>query len=147
MLLHVDDAKPKKRSFAPRGKAFSKGEDNRRWRGGRTLPAPVYPAGTPIYAVFRSYTEDAARLCAVIMRDPLEQTDMRLRAASIILQRGWGDAPKALITNALSPNARAGELTEADIVAMIQGKQEPAAIDVQAEPSTQEESPPPIEGD
>jgi hypothetical protein len=92
--------------------------------------------------VFRDYTERAAHELARIMREG-ENDDLRLRAASVILQRGWGDAPKALITNAIGEHSRAGELTEADIIALLsRDRPQQEAIDVQAT-----EEAPPIEGD
>lgn len=44
--------------------------------------------------LMRSYTEDACLLLAKVVRDTKEDTEVRVKAAAVILQRGWGDAPK-----------------------------------------------------
>ena len=134
-----------KRKGKPRGRPFPKGEAHHNWRGGAWVAPAVIPPGVPLYQVFRTYTEDAARLLGVMVRNPEEDPELRLKAASIILQRGWGDAPKALQVSAITDQSRAGELSERDILALLQQAQ--AALPIRdLEPIPEKESPP-SEGD
>jgi hypothetical protein len=80
-------------------------------------------------------------LLAAVLNDPSEQMELRVKAAAIILQRGWGDAPKALQVTAITDSTRAGELTEADICAMLQ-RQAPAPIELEPMASVHEREPP-----
>jgi len=112
----------------PRGKPFLPGPDHPRYKRGKAA-VPRLSDGRSIYELFRDYTEDAATLLATVMNDPSEQTELRVKAAAIILQRGWGDAPKALQVTADS--RLAGELTNAELCAMLQ-REEPALLEPMA---------------
>lgn len=56
--------------------------------------SPRLPDGRTLSELMREYTEDACLVLAKVVRDPQESTDVRVKAAAVILQRGWGDAPK-----------------------------------------------------
>ena len=97
----------------PRGKPFPRGPDHPRYQRGKAA-VPRLSDGRSIYELFRAYTEDAARLLGAVLNDPSEQMELRVKAAGIILQRGLGDAPKALPVTAMTDTTRAMELTDAD---------------------------------
>jgi len=98
---------------------------------------PRLSDGRSIYELFRSYTEDAATLLADVLRDPSEEMELRVKAAAIILQRGWGDAPKALQVTPIT-GRRAAELTNDELLAMVL-RQEPALIDLEPMASVAEQ--------
>ena len=124
-----------------RGRPFPSGPDHPRYGGkaGRTI---LGPNGKPLWQLFREYTEESAHLLVEIMRNRRASLDLRARCAAMILQRGWGDAPKALQVSAITDGSRVNELTEADILAMLrgQGREQLPVIEAQAEA-------PPIEAD
>lgn len=110
----------------PRGKPFRSGPDHPRYKRGKAA-VPRLADGRSLYELFRCYTEDAARLLAAVMNDPNEDTDTRVRAAAIVLQRGWGDAPKQLHVAAITDSSRAVELSEAEIAALVSAAGGPLA--------------------
>jgi hypothetical protein len=120
----------------PRGRPFPSGAAHPRYKGGGRKPAKTSVDGVTLYQLFRSYTEDAARLLAAVMNDRKEDMELRVRAAAMILQRGWGDAPKHLITHPIDDTTRAGELSEADILAIVRRP----PVTIEGEP--QREGPP-----
>lgn len=126
----------------PRGKPFRAGPDHPRYKRGKAA-VPRLSDGRSIYELFRDYTEDAATLLAAVLHDPSEQMELRVKAAAIILQRGWGDAPKALQVTAITDTTRAGELTDADIIALLQ-RQAPALIELEPMASVPKQAPPAI---
>lgn len=76
---------------------FVKGHDPRRNLRGRAAVPKVRTSDgrqVSLLDLFREYTEDAARMLAAVVRDTKEDTEVRVKAAAVILQRGWGDAPK-----------------------------------------------------
>jgi hypothetical protein len=120
----------------PRGKPFPPGPDHPRYKRGKAA-VPRLSDGRSIYELFRSYTEDAATLLADVLRDPSEEMELRVKAAAIILQRGWGDAPKALQVTPIT-GRRAAELTNDELLAMVL-RQEPALIDLEPMASVAEQ--------
>jgi hypothetical protein len=128
----------RKRKRAPRGTPFQPGPANPMYVHGLHQQQPA----RPLWQIFREYTEAAAKLLGEVMEDTLAPVDTRIRAASIILQRGWGDAPKALQVSAITDGSRVNELTEADILAMLRGqeREQLPVIEAQAEA-------PPSQGD
>lgn len=116
----------------PRGKPFPPGPDHPRYKRGKAA-VPRLSDGRSIYELFRDYTEDAATLLAAVLHDPGEEMELRVKAAAIILQRGWGDAPKALQVRAITDSTRVRELTEAELCAMLQ-RQAPAILDLEPLP-------------
>lgn len=125
------------------GRPFQKGQAHPRWgkkgSGNGRGSVPRLSDGRQLWQLFRDYTEDAARLLAAVMNDRREDMELRVRAAAMILQRGWGDAPKHLMLSPLTDMSRASELTEADIVAMMRSPAAPLPV-VTLEPM--KESPP-----
>jgi len=127
----------------PRGKPFLPGPDHPRYKRGKAA-VPRLSDGRSIYELFRDYTEDAATLLATVMNDPSEQTELRVKAAGIILQRGWGDAPKALQVTAVS--RRAFELTDDELLAIVL-RQEPTPIELEPIPGALKRESPAIEAE
>ena len=122
------------------GRPFPKGPEHPRWgkKGGYGRSAvPRLSDGRQLWQLFRDYTEDAATLLARVMNDKREDMELRVRAAAMILQRGWGDAPKHLMLTPLTDTSRANELTEADILSLVRSK--PAALTLEAPPSRGDE--------
>jgi hypothetical protein len=76
------------------------------------------------------------------MNDRKEDMELRVRAAAMILQRGWGDAPKHLMVTPIDDSTRAGELTEADILQLFKRPALPQTIE--GEPTKES---PPLPGD
>jgi hypothetical protein len=123
-----------------RGKPFPSGADHPRYK--RKCRDQYPSAGKPLWQLFREYTEESAHLLVEIMRNRRASLDLRARCAAMILQRGWGDAPKALQVSAITDGSRVNELTEADILAMLRGqeREQLPVIEAQAEA-------PPSQGD
>jgi hypothetical protein len=71
------------RPFKP-GTSGNPGGKPRRSVDGQSLPE-----------LARAHTGDALRALAGIVNDPKELTANRIAAANVILQRGWGDIPRA----------------------------------------------------
>ena len=126
----------------PRGKPFLPGPDHPRYKRGKAA-VPRLSDGRSIYELFRDYTEDAATLLATVMNDPSEQIELRVKAAGIILQRGWGDAPKA---TPIVDSRRACELTDAELCAMLQ-REEPTLIELEPISGALERESPAIEAE
>jgi len=116
------------------GRPFPKGEAHPRYGGKGRSSVPRLSDGRQLWQLFRDYTEDAATLLAKVMNDKREDMELRVRAAAMILQRGWGDAPKHLMLTPLTDTSRANELTEADILQLVRAR--PAL------PMPREEAPP-----
>src|SRR6185369_9092361 len=119
------------------GRPFPKGEAHPRYGGKGRSSVPRLSDGRQLWQLFRDYTEDAATLLAKVMNDKREDMELRVRAAAMILQRGWGDAPKHLMLTPLTDSSRANELTEADILSLVRSK--PAALALEAPPSRGDE--------
>jgi len=128
----------------PRGKPFLPGPDHPRYKRGKAA-VPRLSDGRSIYELFRDYTEDAATLLATVMNDPSEQIELRVKAAGIILQRGWGDAPKALQVTPITGRC-AAELTNDELLAVIL-RQEPTLIDLEPISGALERKSPAIEAE
>jgi hypothetical protein len=82
---HSERSAPSQRvngRFAP-GVSGNPGGRSRRTSDGRTLAQ-----------LARDFTEDALRALHRVVLDPCEPTALRVQAAAVIAQRGWGDAPK-----------------------------------------------------
>src|SRR6185369_12804477 len=120
------------------GRPFPKGEAHPRYGGKGRSSVPRLSDGRQLWQLFRDYTEDAATLLAKVMNDKREDMELRVRAAAMILQRGWGDAPKHLMLTPLTDTSRANELAEADILSLVRAK--PQALTIEAEP--RKEAPP-----
>jgi|SRR6185369_2746632 len=119
------------------GRPFPKGEAHPRYGGKGRSSVPRLSDGRQLWQLFRDYTEDAATLLAKVMNDKREDMELRVRAAAMILQRGWGDAPKHLMLTPLTDTSRANELTEADILSLVRSK--PAALTIEGPPSRGDE--------
>ena len=120
------------------GRPFPKGPEHPRWgkKGGYGRSAvPRLSDGRQLWQLFRDYTEDAATLLAKVMNDKREDMELRVRAAAMILQRGWGDAPKHLMLTPLTDTSRANELTEADILSLVRAR----PVTIEAPPSRGDE--------
>ena len=106
---------------------FRPGHDPRRVPRGKGV-VPRLSDGRTLYELAREYTEDALCVAAAVMHDPNEQPELRLKAAALILTRGWGDAPKALNLN-LDGARTALEMSDADVAALVfaAGSPSPAA--------------------
>lgn len=63
-----------------------------RYTAVKTLPYKKIPAD--LRSLSRSYTNEAVRIIAAVMRNS-EEDSVRVRAAEILLDRGWGRAPQA----------------------------------------------------
>lgn len=100
----------------PRGKPFPPGDVHPRHKRGKAA-VPLLADGRSLYDLFRSYTEDAAKLLAAVMDDTSEDIEIRVKAAGIILQRGWGDAPKEATLRLVGSN-EAGALSETELLAL-----------------------------
>jgi hypothetical protein len=68
----------------PIGRPFQRGPDPRRNAGGRPK------AEVEVIALAREQTEAAINLLAEIMNDEAAPAAARVRAAEVILERGWG---------------------------------------------------------
>ena len=107
---------------------FRPGPDPRRVPRGKGI-VPRLSDGRTLYELAREYTEDALCVAAAVMHDPNEQPELRLKAAALILTRGWGDAPKNLNLS-LDAARTALEMSDADVAALVfaAGSPPPAAL-------------------
>ena len=118
---------------------FKPGADHPRYKRGPS-PKPRLSNGHTLTDLFRSYTEEAARLLHRVMKDSNEATETRIKAAALILARGWGDVPKTLLTSPLDGSARAIELSEDDLLRIASSVEsgirnaQQSVIDVEPEP-------------
>lgn len=120
---------------------FKGGKDHPRYPKKNPYKPKVVPqTGLTLAETFRSYTERAAHYLGHVLQNENEPTDMRLRAATVILARGWGDVPKTLITSPLDGSARAIELSEDDLLRIASSVEtgirnaQQSVIDVEPEP-------------
>ena len=118
------------------GRPFPKGAAHPRYGGKGRTSVPKASDGKPLWQLFRTYTEEAAILLARVMNDKREDMELRVRAAAMILQRGWGDAPKHLMLTPLTDQSRANELTEADILSLVRAR---PSLTIEAPPSRGDE--------
>jgi hypothetical protein len=96
---------------------FQPGYDARRhYRG--TSPVPLLGDGRTLAEIAKEATLDAVNLLHAVVNDENERSEVRTRAASVLLTMGWGAAPKAVNLNVVADGARNQELSEADIVAL-----------------------------
>jgi len=120
------------------GRPFPKGAAHPRYSQKGKIGKGAVPRlsdGRQLWQLFRDYTEDAATLLAKVMNDKREDMELRVRAAAMILQRGWGDAPKHLMLTPLTDTSRANELTEADILQLVRAR----PVTLEAPPSRGDE--------
>ena len=57
-------------------------------------PLPRKKIPTDIRSLCRAYTDEGVRVLASIMRQPEHPPAVRVQAASILLDRGWGRVPQ-----------------------------------------------------
>jgi hypothetical protein len=66
------------------------------------------------------------------MHDPGEEMELRVKAAAIILQRGWGDAPKEATLRLVNEQRTAAEMSDAELMRCVLASLPPPIV-VEAE--------------
>lgn len=78
-------------------------------------PRPVdHVSWTQVCRLARSYTPEAIAMLGAMMRDPEEESRIRIVAATILLDRAWGP-PKDRRDEDAASAAEAEELTDAEL--------------------------------
>lgn len=82
---------PTKKRGRPRGRAFAKGSDSRRYKR-----PPIPDEVKDLRAVARIFTAETLRVIDEIMSDPKADKRARLQAAGMLQDRGWGRPAQAV---------------------------------------------------